>query len=240
MKRSSAAFVVLVLVAGCGTTQRSSTATTAESAGVSESPASSAVAAAPTSFDAFEGGPLPAGTYQFAYSSIGGSESFPTLAFTFSLGSGWEKVGLEGLLWGDSGAKLGFAVPDNVFADPCDVEQGLLDPPPGPTIDEMTLALFEIPGWEAREWEWDRYLGFMGSHFQLTVPADLSACEEPIRLLRAPGWPGFVEVFGDTLDLWLLNVRGTRVLIYTSTPADLSAEAAADLQAVFDSIQITP
>lgn len=243
MRRPSCVLVILVLIAGCGNSQQSpapSTTGVPESALPSASSASSGVSDAPIDMASLDSGPLRPGTYRFAYSSIAGTESFPTLAFTFRVGPGWEKVGLEGLLWGPNGAKLGFAVPDNVYADPCDADRGLLDPPPGPTIDELTRALFALPGWEAVDWEWDNYLGFIGSHFRLTAPADLSACEEPMRILRAPGWPGFVESFGDTLELWLLNVRGTRVLIYTSTPADMSVEDSGVIRAVFDSIRITP
>ena len=239
MRRPSAVLIILILATGCGSSLQSSAASVA-SARPSATSGPSSGAGAPVSWESVEGGRLPAGTYTFAYSSIAGSGSYPTLAFTFTLDSGWEKVGLEGLLWGDSGAKLGFAVPDNVFADPCDVGRGLVDPAPGPTIDEMTRALFEIPGWEASEWEWDSYMGFTGSHFRLAGPPNLDGCEEPVRLVRTPGWPGFVEYFGDPLEVWLLNVRGTRVLIYASRPADMTASDAAELQAVFDSIQITP
>lgn len=236
---SSAIAAFLVLVAGCGSTQQG--ASTSPSL-VAASPAASSPAVAATSFDAVDpGGRLAAGTYVLRYATIAGDRAFPTLSFEFTVPAGWQKVGLEGLLWSDDGTKLGFAVPDGVYADPCDVEQGLLDAPLGPTIDELTLALHDVRGWEAA-FEWDRYLGFMGSHLTLTPLAERSACEEPMRLMRVPGWPGFVEVFGvdSVLDLWILNVRGERVVIYTSTPEDISADARAELQAVFESIRITP
>ena len=241
MRRSTAVIGILILAAGCGTTTSPSPVTARPTAAASVSTATPAPASGPAAFEDAESGPLRAGTYSLAYASIAGRAVFPTLGVQFTIPTGWEKVGIEGILWGDE-ARIGFAVPTNVFADPCDPEQGELDPPVGPTIDELTTALSELPGWEPGPFEWDRYLGFMGNHVTLTAPADLSECADPVRVMRAPGWPGFIEAQGGEgqLDFWILNVAGTRLVIYTSTDEGASATTRAELASIFDSIRITP
>ncbi|HEX6129096.1 MAG TPA: hypothetical protein VF071_08765 [Candidatus Limnocylindria bacterium] len=240
MRRSNFVLGILILAAGCSTTTSSSPAAVTPTAARSVDTATPAAASGPAAFEDAGSGPLRAGTYSLAYASIAGRAEYPTLSVQFTVPSGWEKVGIEGILWG-TGARLGFAVPTNVFADPCDPEQGELDPPVGPTIDELTTALFELPGWEPGPFEWDQYLGFMGNHVTLTAPADMSECADPARIMRAPGWPGFIEAGGEggQLEFWILNVAGTRLVIYTSTDAEASERVRAELASIFDSIRIT-
>lgn len=245
MKTSSALAAVLIILASCASPKASVSPSSAGTSGEMPSAAASADAPAGASlrFDNVESGTsLEPGTYVLPYATIGGPATYPTLTFEFTLArDGWQRVAIDGLLWNDNGSRIGFFVADNLFADPCDASLGMRDPPVGPTIDELARALDEVPGWSASD-EWDTYHGRAGIHVSLT-PDRTTACnsDEP-RLLRTPGFPGFATagLDGDRTDLWLFSIQGTRVIIYAATPVNASQALVADVQAVVDSIRITP
>jgi hypothetical protein len=240
MKTPSAAVAAILLLASCTSQQQSPSVSSSASGSAQASASAVAEASAPMRFEDVEpGSSLPAGTYVMSYATIGGRTTYPTLSFEFTVPDGWERVAIDGLLSGDNGAQVGFAVVDNVFADPCDPDRGFVKPAVGPTVDELARAIENVPGYE-REWDWDVYSGFGGIHLVLTAHDE--SCGEEFRLLRAPGFPGFVEFMGGPVqvDLWILSVQGTRVVIYAIRPPDAPAAVEAEIQAVFDSIHITP
>jgi hypothetical protein len=243
MKTPSAALIIIMLIAGCGTEPDASTSRAPSATGtVAASAAGSLPAEQALSFDDVErGGPLPAGTYVMPYASIGGAERFPTLSFQFTVPSGWQRVGVDGLLWNDNGPGILFAVADNVFADPCDPDTQAVTPAVGPTVDELTRALAAVPGVSTGEVEWDQFFGFMGNHITLTGDPEAS-CAEESRLLRAAGFPGYVPGpgEGERADMWILSVEGTRVVIVSPLDEDASDGAIAEVQDILASIVITP
>ena len=238
MKTTSAAVAAFILLAGCTAQAPPSSEGQASAASAS----ASAAAAGPTLFDdVHRGDILPPGPYVMPYANIAG-RSYPTLSFGFTVpDSGWQRVAIDGLLWNDNGARLGFAVTDNVFADPCDSGKGVVNPAVGPTVAELTEAVQQVPGQSvAADVEWDEYFGHAGTHVIL-VGTDASECDEA-PLLRTPGFPGFVMAAGsdEQVDLWILSVQGTRVVVHTHRPVDASTDLDASLGAILQSIQITP
>jgi hypothetical protein len=183
------------------------------------------------------------GTYVLHYSDIAGA-AFPTLAFTFTLPAGWERVAIDGLAWGPNGTRLRFAVVDNLYVDPCDPTLGVQDPPVGASVDDLALALGTLPGLEIGEVEFNDYFGgFSGLRIPLTITADPSSCDvEELRLAHTHGFPGFVEVFdqGERHELFVVAVEGTRVVIDAISDGEASDGVRAQLMAVVDSILITP
>jgi hypothetical protein len=236
MKTSSAAVAVSILLIGC-TSQQPSTSPQPSVSGT----ATSAGAALP--FDQQERGhKLRAGTYVLRYADIGGEQAFPTLAITFTIPDGWDRVQVDGLLWDKAGMRLGFAVVDNLYVDPCDPDRGLRDPAVGPSVDDLTRALATVPGWKVvGEVSEDEFYGFSGSRIELTGPADLSGCvDESSRLLHILGAPGYAPAAsnGEHHELRILNVQGTRLVIYAVTEADTLDVNREELEAVLNSIQI--
>jgi hypothetical protein len=238
MQRPSAFVVLLALLAGCGGNLDAT-----PTAVPSSEPSASAVADAPIEFESVEKGSMLApGTYRLAYGEIGGRERYPSLAFDFTLAEpGWQRVAIDGLLWNDNGARFGFAVADNVYTDPCDLGGESMLPPVGPTVTELANALGDLPGIDASA-EHDVYLGYGGHHVTLTAPEGSAGCEGESGVLRAPGFPGFIMgPDPDTaLELWILSVEGTRVIVLAYVPRDASSELRDEVQAIFDSIRITP
>jgi hypothetical protein len=191
-----------------------------------------------------ESGSRQPGTYVLRYADIAGAAAFPTLAFTFTLPAGWERVAIDGLAWGPNGTRLRFAVVDNLYVDPCDPTLGVQNPPVGASVDDLALALGTLPGIEIGAVEFNDYFGgFSGLRIPVTTSVDPSSCSvEELRLAHTYGFPGFIEAFGDgeRHELFIVAVEGTRVVVDAISNEETAADVRAELLAVVDSIQITP
>jgi hypothetical protein len=123
----------------------------------------------------------------------------------------------------------------NVYEDPCQWQGSLLDPPVGPTVDDLAAALVAQKGRDAVAPTDVTLGGFPAKRIELSIPADLdrATCDEGvIRTWVAPGedtaldnetenlgmHPGqlnvvyIVDVDGDRLviDTWHMPVRPPR------------------------------
>jgi len=129
------------------------------------------------------------------------------------------------------------------------------DPPVGPTVDDMATALAALsPFVLTKPPTAVTAFGFSGKHLELTVP-DLAfevsgddtvftdcADGELWSWIGAPlslayygySHPGQVEEF------WLLDVDGTRLMIVVGRSPQSSEGDIAELQTIFDSIDIVP
>lgn len=248
MKRLSVSIAAILLLSSCSDQQASDTPEPTPSASASATAAATSTAQASTSPASFEdiergSGKIAPGTYVLHYSSIGGAEAFPTLAITFTLPAGWDRVLVDGQAWNDKGMRIGFTTVDNLFVQPCQPELGVRDPAVGPSVDDLVTALGTVPGWTITDSAFDSYFGFAGVRLALTGPDDIGSCPdgEP-RLASAPGFPGFVTgaAEGERQELWILQVGTTRLVVHTLTDPQASASALAELQSVIESVQITP
>ena len=71
------------------------------------------------------------------------------MRITVAVPDGWQKNIVPAAVWtGNSGAHIGFATVDNVFAEPCSPASDLADPEVGPTVDDLVSALQGLPGIE--------------------------------------------------------------------------------------------
>jgi len=183
---------------------------------------------------------VPAGTYSL---EIKRRPSDPTpIRVTFTLPLGWERI-QHMLIWGQT-KWFGFDIVDNVYVDPCHTELGVRDPPIGPAPADLAEALTHIPGWEVTAIDDVTFDGFAGKYVKLIAPADISACSNPNDRILLPtrSWPG---LFGaaranEPMELWILDVEGTRLVIHAGREPAAGAFVIAELQTVIDSIRIDP
>jgi hypothetical protein len=186
--------------------------------------------ASPSLIPLTESVPLDAGRY-----SLG--SQFP-VGISFDLPSGWESCSLGVLEQGVcpvDGVGVGFLVIENVVADPCSGE--LLDPPVGPSIDDLATAVANLPRFDATPTEDATVDGFDARRLTITAPedtgCDLSTWATPDRTNGVA--PGEANL------LYLVDVDGVRVMINAAYfPADVTDEDLAAAEAVIASIQIEP
>ncbi len=168
--------------------------------------------------------------------------SVPEVPVTFTLPAGWEAD--EVFIGKSADPIFGLAFFDvgNIYAEGC--KWVLLDPPPGPTVDDLVAAYAKLPGFggPARDITVD---GFDGKQIQYTVPHynedeciggkfgilqhDHTSGTAPSLWAHAPKQQG---------RLLILDVDGTRLVILASDAEDMSAQDRTDLDGILSSIHI--
>jgi hypothetical protein len=154
---------------------------------------------------------------------------FP-LAIVFDVPAGWSREGsdeqadLVGLhkIRGDSApAYSSWATIGNVYADPCHALTGPIDPPIGPTVDDLVTALTSMVGFESTTPTDVMVDGYAGTRFELSNTIDPAAagCDDDTWLSLwepASGGPT-ARVPGAlvTMQFWVLDVDGTRLVMFT-------------------------
>ncbi len=142
----------------------------------------------------------------------------------------------------------------NVVQDGC-TGHVAADPPVGPTVDDMATALAGLSPFVLTKPPSDVTVDcFTGKHLQLTVPdlelggsgedTEFTDCTDgelwsyigkPLSFANhAYSHPGQSE------EIWLLDVDGTRVMIGTFTSPGSSEGDIAELRSILDSIDIVP
>ncbi|HEX5589057.1 MAG TPA: hypothetical protein VFX65_02045 [Candidatus Limnocylindrales bacterium] len=194
-------------------------------------------------------GPVAAGTY-VVHPFLAPNDS---IGFQLTLPPGWEAGGPTGRApvgaapttghEGPGGMSFGFLTIASLEGDPCrwyepaDIEIG-------PAVDDLVTALAANPGYETTAPVDVALGGFSGTRIDVQLPAglDLAACDAGEFHVWADGDGQTIYAQGPEgrFHLWILDVRGTTVVVMThdfpGTPADDQAE----LQAIVDSIQIQP
>lgn len=141
------------------------------------------------------------------------------------------------------GAGIGFALVDNLYADPCQPGQDVLDPPLGPTIDDLARGLAAQPGTEASAITSVTVDGYPARYFELlTTGLGTDACAAPTGRVFRYGTRGYDRqtLEGELVRAWVVDVDGARLLIDVFSFPGTSEAAVAELQRVVDDIQLGP
>jgi hypothetical protein len=180
-----------------------------------------------TSFDTQPAGePLEPGSY---FTGVAGNR------ITFTVPAGWQRNIVPRVVWtGNSEVRLGFGEVENIYADPCQPDLGVLDPPPGPTADDLASALAAIPGVTATTAAAE-ISGFSARYVELDVPEAFGDCiadgGEALLSADGPLEPAIHR-------FWVVDVDGDRIVIVSVTRAGALSRQVDDLDAMVDSIQI--
>jgi hypothetical protein len=134
---------------------------------------------------------------------------------------------------------------ENVYSDPCHWQSSLLDPPVGPTVDELATALGN-QAMRAATVEDVTLGGYSGKVVHQSLPADLdfttcdlgmvgawseAGTEEPSRTLQSPG---------ELDDVYIVDVEGVRVVVTASWLPSSAAATVTELEGMLDSLTIEP
>lgn len=169
------------------------------------------------------------------------------LRVTFTVPVGWKgKVGGPNAVFlslANGRGELAFSIFEKVYADPCNY-QGLLDPLPGPSVDDLAAALASLPGLNATTPTDVTLGGYQGKQLTFTAPSSFDRCTlSPDGRFRVWELPlgATLDMFpGERDRLWILNVDGKRLVILAAEIPGQTAEARAEVQGILDSIRIAP
>jgi len=163
---------------------------------------------------------------------------------TFTMPAGWEVWDLWFVAKSGADPEFGlmFFVVANVYVDGC--QWVLVDPPPGPTVDDLVSAYADVPGVAGRVPD-VTVDGFKGKQIQYTVPDyNKDECKEgKFGLFKEPhsGTDGpnmSARAPEQENKILTLDVDGTRVVILATYPPGISAQDRTDLDGIISSIQI--
>jgi hypothetical protein len=166
---------------------------------------------------------------------------------TFTVPAGWEgHIGGPYAVYLDRSSGqggIGMKIFDKVYADPCHY-QGLLNPQPGPSVDNLAAALAKLPGLVATTPTDVTFGGYSGKQLTLTAPASFAGCtlapDGNYRIWELPLGATNDMSPGERDRIWILDVNGQRLVIVAPETPGLTAADKAEVQAVLDSIQIAP
>jgi hypothetical protein len=237
---ASALLVALALTA-CAAGPDASEAAPSASPSASIAPSPSTPAAVRPLRDTGPNGILAPGTFVL--------DEFP-VALTFEIpegdGPGWHvgksTAGAAILLWytpPEFTYLLAWWNVDNLYVDPCDAAAGRLDPPIGPSIDDLVTALSAQPEFDATPAVDVTVGSFSGKRIELTALDSGDGC--PAAIPFSAGATNTDMAPGETLELNILDVDGVRlVLVVLDDPEQPDSAGASQLVQILESTRVEP
>jgi hypothetical protein len=158
---------------------------------------------------------------------------------TLTVPDGWTNIGWGLIKWDPAFGLLSMEVL-NTYTDSC--PSVALDPPVGPTVDDLASAWVDLPAFDATAPTDITVDGFDGKQVAFTVP-DYDEVECPygdlMLLQHNSGQDGYwAQAPNQHHELWILDVDGTRLVIAAFWYPDTSAQDRADIAEIRSSIQI--
>jgi hypothetical protein len=154
----------------------------------------------------------------------------------WSAGSDWVVKGPRGNEVPD-GMAIRFYTVSNVAANPRSHSDGPVDPPLGPTVDDLVQMLLSHPDWETSGPTDITIDGYPGQLIQLTIPADAENGESYWLSVDAVGGGIYGWAPGQTFDWYIVDVDGQRYIIDAFHYPGTSEDDLAAQRAVVESVQ---
>lgn len=183
-------------------------------------------------------GPLAIGRHVLTAQGVSLSFSVPT--------SGWSADNYAAIVKdaeGAGGDQFLFWSPVNIYSDPC--AKTPLSPPPGPSAEDLAVAISTAHGTNATEPSDVTVGGRPAKHMVLAVPEGID-CDPHFYLWYdacggvpsdAEGCYRYATELGDTIRVWIVDVDGARLFIQADTRKGASPEVEQEIQQIVDSIQ---
>lgn len=168
-------------------------------------------------------------------------DPFP-VRLSFTVPSGWQAYAMDdrlaGICWAaNCDLGLGFWLVENLPVDGCRPELGQLDPPIGPTSEDLAAALVTQPGYDTVGPVATTVSGFDGSYLELTgrgIPD--GGCS--LRTTWETGPHTRVSSHREHDEIWVLDVDGVRLVIDAFALPGAPDDRRAELRAMVESIRI--
>lgn len=203
----------------------------------------------PTTSPLAEASPLPAWVTNPSYPALTPGQRYYfdiPVPVSFSVPPGWDfwlhgfsgqaRAGLASGIENEGyTATVVFVVVSNIYRDPCHSQQGLFDPPIGPTVDDLVTALARLPGFVVAGPIDDTVGGLPAKTLAQTPTVAEGTCDGGSDPMLATPTGG--RYAGGTQVTRVLMVGGTRLMVLSWTPLPDPADAAADVAAILKTVR---
>lgn len=180
-------------------------------------------------------GNLEGGTYRLWPRSL--------LSVTLEVPDGWDSyerwaVTIPGASPGSMG--LAFWDPVNLYQDPRSSAREPMDPPVGPTVQDFAQALSSHPGWAAETPRRATIDGRESLLVRITIPSEpeIPVCEQfALWYDAADRRSHCVRVPGAVLDVYIVEVRGERIVFSAQYDPGAAPDQVAALERMVESVR---
>jgi hypothetical protein len=133
----------------------------------------------------------------------------------WSANGGWVVIGPQGNDEPDGMAIRFYSGTLNLYNNPASTADGQLEPPVGPTVDDLVQAIVAHPAWTASEPTAVAIDGNSGQLVQVTIPSDaeFTADDQFMLFVDSDGGQVWGWAPGQTFDLYIVDVDGQRLVI---------------------------
>jgi hypothetical protein len=136
------------------------------------------------------------------------------------------------------GRVIVFAIVQNLLADPCNTAAGGMDPPVGPSVDDLAAAFAAQPNTDATDPVAVSIDGYDGLYLDYTNIGGDAPCQTLTRWRSSMG--DREALLNERDQVWILDVDGVRLVIDAASFPGTSAEDLADMRAIIESLSIEP
>jgi hypothetical protein len=132
---------------------------------------------------------------------------------------------------------------DKLYADACHFEQGIMNPLPGPTVDDLATAMITMPGLESTTPTAVTLGGYAGKQFTITAPDTVDGCtldQDAFSIWQLPEGAVYGMQPAQIDRVWILDVEGQRIVIRAPGLPGQTPQDKAEVQGILDSIRLAP
>jgi hypothetical protein len=157
---------------------------------------------------------------------------------TYTVPFGWYSNGWS-VLKGALQNGVIFVNVGNIYTDSC--PSVLVDPPVGPTVDDLVSAWASLPGFDATAASDITVDGFHGKQIEFTVPDyGVADCRDEMYLVQEKDidGPTYPALTNQHLKVWIIDFDGTRLVALALSFPSTSPQDLAAIDEILASIQI--
>lgn len=170
---------------------------------------------------------------------------------TFTVPDGWSvgdvgsdhleitKVAPGDTAGGPDAIGLGFFLIDNLFSDPCAPDDRMIDPPIGPTVEDLAAGFANVPGYGASAPVATAIDGYDGLRIDLAPTYFMCRISDAHLWTTPAAWIQDARGELERNRLWILDVEGTR-LVVDAYALSGAVDEDPDLESIVESIRIDP
>jgi hypothetical protein len=162
----------------------------------------------------------------------GGDNGVPV---TYTVPFGWRSDG-AGVTKGAPSSGVIFVNVGNIYTNSCPSMP--LDPPVGPTVDDLVSAWANLPGFDATDASDVTVDGFHGKQIEFTVPGNDADCQRYLVQEKDSGNPTFPAISTQQVKALIIDVDGTRLVILALSFPHTSTQDQATIEEILASVQI--